>query len=108
MRHGIEASFEADWIDELRKEAEENHREIEERQELAQQAKIREKATDLIAFCFAASAVLMIGTWDGMDKLFCGTLIVLLFCVSLTCHFMALGFREEAEELGYGRDPWER
>ena len=101
MRHGEQASFEADWIDQW-------NAEIEERRELALQAKVREKAANLIAICFTCCAVLMIGTFDGTDKLFVITLIALLVSCAITCRLMACGFHEEAKELGYGRDPWER
>lgn len=107
MNRGIEASFESDLIDELRMEAEKLHQEIEERKEMAAMARIREKAAEVIAFCFAASAVLMIGTYDGTDKLFVITLIVFLIMSSITAHFCALAFREEANELGDGRELWE-
>lgn len=108
MNRGIEASFEADWIDELRREQEELHREIEERREMASLARLREKAAEVIAFCFAASAVLMIGTYDGTDRLFVVTLIILLIMMAITAHLFALAFREEADELGEGREPWQR
>ena len=101
MRHGVQASFDADWIDQWNKE-------IEERRELALQAKVREKAANLIAICFTCCAVLMIGTFDGTDKLFVITLSALLVSCAITCRLMACGFHEEAKELGYGRDPWER
>ena len=101
MNRGVKASFEADWIDQWNKE-------IEERRELALQAKVREKAANLIAICFTCCAVLMIGTFDGTDKLFVITLIALLVSCAITCRLMACGFHEEAKELGYGRDLWER
>jgi len=101
VNRGIKASFEADWIDQWNKE-------IEERRELALQAKVREKAANLIAICFTCCAVLMIGTFDGTDKLFVITLIALLVSCAITCRLMACGFHEEAKELGYGRDLWER
>lgn len=101
MKHGVQASFEADWIDQWNKE-------IEERRELALQAKVREKAANIIAICFTCSAVLMIGTFDGTDKLFVITLIALLASCAITCRLLACGFHEEAKELGYGRDLWER
>lgn len=101
MRHGVQASFEADWIDQWNKE-------IEERRELALQAKVREKAANLIAICFTCCAVLMIGTFDGTDKLFVITLIALLISCAITCRLLACGFNEEAREFGYGRDLWER
>lgn len=101
MRHGVKASFEADWIDQWNKE-------IEERRELALQAKVREKAANLIAICFTCCAVLMIGTFDGTDKLFVITLIALLVSCAITCRLLACGFHEEAKEFGYGRDLWER
>ena len=107
MTREIEASFEAEWIDELRKEAEELHREVEERREMAMLAKVREKAANIIAICFTCSAVLMIGMYDGTDKLFVITLIALLISCAITCRLVACGFHEEAKELGYGRDPWE-
>ena len=100
MNRGVKASFEADWIDQW-------NAEIEERRELALQAKVREKAANLIAICFTCCAVLMIGTFDGTDKLFVITLIALLVSCAITCRLMACGFHEEAKELGYGRDPWE-
>ena len=108
MTHGIEASFEADWIDDLRREQEELHREVEERREMAELARIREKAARVISFCFACSAILMIGTYDGTDKLFVFSLIATLVCTSIAAHFYALAFREEADALGEGRDIWER
>lgn len=106
MNRGVKASFEADWIDELRREAEELHREVEERREQAALARLREKAAEVIAFCFATSAVLMIGTFDGTDRLFVGSLIAFLFFSAITAHIFALSFKEEADELGEGRDPW--
>lgn len=108
MNRGIEASFESDLIDELRSEAEKLHQEIEERKEMAAMARLREKAANLIAICFTCCAVLMIGTFDGTDKLFVITLIALLISCAITCRLVACGFHEEAKELGYGRDPWER
>ena len=108
MTRGIEASFEADWIDELRREQEELHREVEERREMAELARIREKAASVISFCFACSAILMIGTYDGTDKLFVITLIAFLIMMAITAHIFALSFREEANELGEGRDIWRR
>lgn len=108
MNRGIEASFESDLIDELRMEAEKLHQEIEERKEMAAMARIRGKAAEVIAFCFAASAVLMIGMYDGTDRIFVISLIVLLIMMSVTAHLFALAFREEADELGDGRDPWAR
>lgn len=101
MKHGVQASFEADWIDQWNKE-------IEERRELALQAKVREKAANIIGICFTCCAVLMIGTFDGTDKLFVIALIALLVSCAITCRLMACGFHEEAKELGYGRDLWER
>ena len=77
MNRGVKASFEADWIDQWNKE-------IEERRELALQAKVREKAANLIAICFTCCAVLMIGTFDGTDKLFVITLIALLISCAIT------------------------
>ena len=100
MKHGVQASFDADWIDQWNKE-------IEERRELALQAKVREKAANLIAICFTCCAVLMIGTFDGTDKLFVIALIALLVSCAITCRLVACEFHEEAKELGYGRDPWE-
>lgn len=108
MTHGIEASFEADWIDDLRREQEELHREVEERREMAELARIREKAARVISLCFACSAALMIGTYDGTDKLFVFTLIAFLIMMAITAHIFALSFREEANEFGEGRDIWER
>lgn len=94
------------WIDEPLME--ELHEEIEERKEMAAIARVREKGARIISLCFACCAVLMIGTFDGTDKIFTITLIILLAMMAIAAHLFALAFHEEADELGEGRDPWRR
>lgn len=101
MNRGIEASFESEVFEELR-------RENAERREQAEKARFCQKVADIIAFVFGADAVLVLGTFDGSDKLFVGALVALLVMSAITAHFFALAYKEEADELGEGWEPWQR